>query len=207
MTAPFGKVDRARRQRLGMEGQPQDVEGLARAAVAERPRAAAPPCGWRSPDSSAGHRPAPDWVHAPSAPGRSRRAPISARDRRGRAAERPARSLPPPASTLRSRKGTSRRSASLKTISRDGAARPVSTKLRWRADISASPARSSWLRWRRCRHSRKWSPIWTGWDRSARAVEACAFMLETYHANFAASITSEVIELGSGPGHLRHHRR
>jgi hypothetical protein len=31
----------------------------------------------------------------------------------------------------------------------------AATKLRWRADISASPARSSWLKWRRGRHSRK----------------------------------------------------
>src|SRR6185312_9193164 len=68
---------------------------------------------------------------------------------------------------VRSRRGTSSLSANFKTISRDGAARPVSTKLKCRAEISASPARSSWLKWRRCRHSRKWSPIWTGWLRSA----------------------------------------
>src|SRR4051812_318788 len=87
-------------------------------------------------------------------------------------------------------------------MSRDGAARPVSTKLKWRAEISASPARSSWLRWRRCRHSRRWSPTWTGWVRSARAAEVCAFMAKTYHANFVRSITSEVIELGRALDHL-----
>lgn len=31
--------------------------------------------------------------------------------------------------------------------------RPLSTKLRWRADMSASIARSSWLNLRRARHS------------------------------------------------------
>jgi uncharacterized protein YjeT (DUF2065 family) len=32
-------------------------------------------------------------------------------------------------------------------------------------------------------------------------------MAKTYHANFAASITPEVIDLGTGAGHLRHDRR
>jgi hypothetical protein len=32
-------------------------------------------------------------------------------------------------------------------------------------------------------------------------------MVKTYHANFSASITSHVIELGREPGHLRSHRR
>src|SRR4051794_5102391 len=69
-------------------------------------------------------------------------------------------------------------------MSREGAARPVSTKLKCRAEISASPARSSWLMRRRCRHSRKWSPIWTGWLRSACAVDACAFMVENLARRF-----------------------
>ena len=65
--------------------------------------------------------------------------------------------------TLRSRKGTSSRSARRISISRDGAARPVSMKLKWRAEISASLARSSWLRRRRCRHCRKCSPTCWVW--------------------------------------------
>lgn len=55
-----------------------------------------------------------------------------------------------------------------KTISRLGLARPVSTKLRWRAEISASKASSSWLRRRRCRQSRIFSPI-------CRLVLMCCF--------------------------------
>ncbi|XXV41670.1 hypothetical protein WMF39_22005 [Sorangium sp. So ce1504] len=39
---------------------------------------------------------------------------------------------------MRSRKGTSRRSARWITISRLGCARPVSRKLRWRVEMSAS---------------------------------------------------------------------
>src|SRR3569832_552629 len=46
-------------------------------------------------------------------------------------------------------------------ISRLGVARPVSTKLKWRAEISASLARSSWLMRRRCRQWRRCTP--TGW--------------------------------------------
>jgi hypothetical protein len=57
-------------------------------------------------------------------------------------------------SALRSRSGTARLSASLRTMPRLGCERPVSTKLKCRAEISMSVARSSWLRWRRCRHSR-----------------------------------------------------
>jgi hypothetical protein len=49
---------------------------------------------------------------------------------------------------------------------------------------------------RRCRHSRKWSPIWTGWLGSARAVDAYAFMVETYHVHFGPSITPEVMDFG-----------
>jgi hypothetical protein len=50
----------------------------------------------------------------------------SSSDRCGNAGAYPAATK----STLRSRKGTSSRSASFNTISRDGAARPVSTKLK-----------------------------------------------------------------------------
>src|SRR5438270_11670623 len=39
-----------------------------------------------------------------------------------------------------------------------GLERPVSTKLRCRDETLASLARSSWLRWRRCRHWRSSSP-------------------------------------------------
>jgi hypothetical protein len=43
-------------------------------------------------------------------------------------------------------------------MSRLGNARPVSTKLRWRVEIRASQARSSWLSRRRWRHSRSRAP-------------------------------------------------
>src|SRR5436190_1011298 len=58
---------------------------------------------------------------------------------------------------LRSRNGTSRCSARCRTISRLGRARPVSTKLKCRAEIAASLASSSWLMRRRRRQSRS---IW-----------------------------------------------
>ena len=207
MTAPFGKIDRARRQRLGMEGQPQDIEGLRRAAVAERPRATAPPCGWPSPDSSAGHRPAPDWVRAPSAPGRSPRAPISARDRRGRAAEKPARSRPPPARRcvrarappgVRPVSRPSRATARRGRFRRNSDAAPISR--RHRRDRAGSDGGAAAIRANGRRYGRAgivrlapWKHVRSWW--------------KTYHANFAASITSEVIELPRRPGHLRHHRR
>ncbi len=54
MAAPFGEVDRARRQRFGMKGEPKHVERRAPAVAPECRRAAAPPCGWPTPDSSAG---------------------------------------------------------------------------------------------------------------------------------------------------------
>jgi hypothetical protein len=52
-------------------------------------------------------------------------------------------------SVFRSRSGTSRRSLSRRIIALAGLERPVSTKLRWRAETSASVARSSWLSRRR----------------------------------------------------------
>src|SRR4051794_4088214 len=64
-------------------------------------------------------------------------------------------------SWLRSRSGTSSSSASRSTISGLGRERPVSTKLRWRAEMPASRARSSWLRWRRRRQSRSRPPTRT----------------------------------------------
>ncbi|CAM2161289.1 hypothetical protein BC2230_100033 [Burkholderia cepacia] len=60
---------------------------------------------------------------------------------------------------MRSRSGTSRRSARCSTISRLGCARPDSTKLRWRAETSASSASAIWLRRRRCRHVRSSGPM------------------------------------------------
>src|SRR5229473_2624222 len=60
--------------------------------------------------------------------------------------------------TLRSRNGTSSARASVSTISRLGTARPVSTKLRCRGEISAAIARSSWLMRRSPRHSRSSDP-------------------------------------------------
>ena len=49
-------------------------------------------------------------------------------------------------SRLRSRSGTSSRLASRSSMARLGTDRPLSTKLRWRVETAASPARSSWLR-------------------------------------------------------------
>ena len=60
--------------------------------------------------------------------------------------------------TLRSRKGTSSCAARWRTISRLGCERPVSRKLKWRVEISASQESSSWLKRRRWRHSRRRSP-------------------------------------------------
>src|SRR3546814_12718427 len=48
-------------------------------------------------------------------------------------------------------------------MSRLGRDRPVSTKLRWRAEISESRARSSWLRQRRARQARSCSPTGRAW--------------------------------------------
>ena len=59
---------------------------------------------------------------------------------------------------LRSRSGTSRRRARRSTISRLGAARPVSRQLRWRVETSAASASSSWLRRRRIRQWRSCAP-------------------------------------------------
>src|SRR5689334_16908855 len=55
--------------------------------------------------------------------------------------------------------------ANRSTMARLGADRPVSMKLTWRADTSASMARSSWESRRRCRHSRISEPnggLWVG---------------------------------------------
>ena len=54
--------------------------------------------------------------------------------------------------------GRSMTSASRSTTPRDGIERPVSMKLRWRVEISASPARSSWLIRRLARQLRSCSP-------------------------------------------------
>jgi hypothetical protein len=55
--------------------------------------------------------------------------------------------------------GTRSCSQRCRIIARLGCARPVSTKLRWRGEMSASRARSSWLRRRCWRQLRSWSPI------------------------------------------------
>ncbi len=60
----------------------------------------------------------------------------------------------PAAARLRWRSGTSSPSASRITMSREGAARPLSRKLRCLCEMSASLARSNWLMRRRARHSR-----------------------------------------------------
>src|SRR5262245_10022355 len=62
-------------------------------------------------------------------------------------------------SVLRSRSGICSSSPRRRISSRPGAARPVSTKLKWRADTSARSESSSWLRCRRSRQPRRWSPM------------------------------------------------
>src|SRR3954452_20339061 len=61
-------------------------------------------------------------------------------------------------SSLRPRSGTSSCSARCSTISRLGRARPVSRKLRCRAETPASFERSSWESRRRCRQVRRREP-------------------------------------------------
>ena len=129
MRAPFGEVDRARRQPLGVKGKPQDVEGLPeqmrRDAFEQRRHHAVgrhqipvPVIGQRR----IGFMRLQDEIDR--LPGGFERGIVERALRKGRANPAATRS------TLRSRKGTSNRSASFSTISRDGAARPVSTKLR-----------------------------------------------------------------------------
>ncbi|HEY5357986.1 MAG TPA: hypothetical protein VIJ82_09935 [Streptosporangiaceae bacterium] len=60
--------------------------------------------------------------------------------------------------TLRSRSGKPSCSVSRMIIVGVGRERPVSTKLRWRIEMSARMARSSWLSRRRSRYSRSSSP-------------------------------------------------
>ena len=85
------------------------------------------------------------------------------RRRQGRVVERAlrgtsARSRPPPAA--RCARAAARPAARPAAAPSRGwaAARPVSTKLRWRVDTSASWARSSWLRRRCWRQWRRWAP-------------------------------------------------
>ena len=130
MRGPFGEIDGARRQRLGVKGQPQDVEGLPEQALRNafeqrrhhavgRHQIPVPVIGQRR-IGLVRLQHQIDRLHAP----------ISARDHRAIAAERPARSQPRPAARcVRARAPPAVRPVS-STISRDGAARPVSTKLR-----------------------------------------------------------------------------
>lgn len=79
-------------------------------------------------------------------------------------------------STLRSRNGTSRTLSSRRTISRLGLARPVSTKHRCRAEISASVATASWLKCRAFRQywSRDPTDDGTGRVSDMNGVSTCA---------------------------------
>ena len=95
-----------------------------------------------------------DTARARRATGRWRRAPAPSRARRDRWRWYVGAYPAAISSGLRSRSGTSRCSARCSTISRLGRDRPVSTKLRCRAETPASFARSSWLRRRRVRQSR-----------------------------------------------------
>jgi hypothetical protein len=95
------------------------------------------------------------------------------------------------------RGGTSRARARSRTMSRLGCARPVSMKLRWRVDTSASTAKASWLSRRRSRHCRRSAPnaLPPG---GLRCPCACftGCMTEVYRGAPAGTITSDV---GRGP--------
>ena len=93
-------------------------------------------------------------------------------------------------------------------MSRDGAARPVSTKLKMTrgnlgvtgeiklAEMAALPPFAQVIAdmdGLGCGRLAPWQTVCSWW--------------KTYHANFTHSITSEVIELAIGPGHLHRHRR
>ena len=102
---------------------------------------------------------------------------IHARDRSTRSPGSGARSPAASNKALRSRSGTSRWSARVRTSSGLGRERPVSTKLRCRGDTPASWARSSWLRWRRPRQSLKSTPTpavaqWSSWRRRYGGADA-----------------------------------
>ncbi len=94
-----------------------------------------------------------DGLYAPrtrSTPSRTAAISGSSRDRSPYTGASPAAS----SNWFCSRSGTSSTVASRSTIARLGVDRPVSMKLTWRAETSASIARSNWLSRRRCRHSR-----------------------------------------------------
>src|ERR1700754_2393108 len=76
-------------------------------------------------------------------------------------------------------------------MSRLGVARPLSTKLRWRCEMPASKARSSWLRRRRCRQLRSWAPI--GETESALDGITVSVMRRLYHLDPKGPMTREVI--------------
>ena len=114
--------------------------------------------GWPRRAPSGGRRRAPGRARGRAAPARSPRAPAPSPARRGRAARTRARSR-------RRAAGGCARAAEPRAARRGaapsralGRARPVSTKLRWRAETPASSARSNWLSRRRCRHSRSSAP-------------------------------------------------
>ena len=127
----------------------------ARSAAPGRRRAtAARPRGWSSARRPSGRARAPGRARGPRAGGRAPPGPSGGARRRGRTRRRPGRSPPARTSALRSRSGISRCSARCSSSSRLARARPVSTKLRCRADTPLTEARSSWLRratWRQCR--------------------------------------------------------
>jgi len=81
------------------------------------------------------------------------------------------------------------------TISRLGSARPDSTKLRWRVEISASVASSNWLMRRRMRQSRSISPTLRRPVPIGTAVtrEASVSMTSILAKDVHRTITSEVM--------------
>ena len=101
----------------------------------------------------------------------------------------------PAASRRRFRSRAARRDARRGAApSRDSAAeRPVSMKLRWRVETADPDASSSWLRWRRARHSRSSCPALGG--------RATAAMARSYRFAARGSITSQVIALRCGRRH------
>ena len=131
-------------------------EGSINSASATVAEFAATTFQWRS-MTSAGYG---SWrVSTRSSASRTGASSGSSSERSGKAGAWPAAS----SSWFRSRNGTSSCSASSSTISALGVERPVSTKLRCRAEMPASSARSSCVRRRRVRHSRSSGPT-RGWE-------------------------------------------
>src|SRR5689334_15932622 len=82
-------------------------------------------------------------------------------------------------------------------MSRPGFERPVSTKLRWRVEMPASSARSSWVRRRRSRHSRSCRPTSVA---SRTAATLALARLALHYPELIDSATRERDHPGMKPG-------